>query len=351
MVRLDLDLLICLTDFIPNMNTNYPVFFLLYTRVWVKPGARKVNSLDCIQFLHDTASTPLLPPDLINDSPDISFDRTPRSTRLDEAAKARDQYNLLRKEKASHLRQRQFVFGAIYDQLFPGYFEVDAMFEDYNLNVTLPSKKSSTIRIRLVSPYDGIGKGTLLTSLVELGRTLSGPGNCRGKGVGDLGSMHAIGLKSASSRATYVTKDDTTPAKVETSSRMMTDWMQDHMRDVLAEIRKKDQAMKVEPPPSLKDAPGSRMMISVNLANSPHYDTGDTSVSVAIWVEEKPGRSENWYFILPNLSYEGSQGVVVKLMHGLVISWDGRDIFHCTSLTNVGVRNKVYGCLWSSCRE
>ena len=77
--------------------------FLHYPRVWVKPGGRKVNLLDCIQFLHDTASTPLLPPDLINDSPDISFDRTPRSTRLEEVGKARDQYNLLRKEKASHL--------------------------------------------------------------------------------------------------------------------------------------------------------------------------------------------------------------------------------------------------------
>jgi hypothetical protein len=92
------------------------------------------------------------------------------------------------------------------------------------------------------------------------------------------------------------------------------------------------------------------MMISVNLANSPHYDTGDTSVSVAIWVEEKPGQSENWYFILPNMSHQGSKGIVVKLYHGLVISWDGRDIFHCTSKTRVGDGNKVYGCLWSSAK-
>jgi hypothetical protein len=84
--------------------------------------------------------------------------------------------------------------------------------------------------------------------------------------------------------------------------------------------------MKVECSPALKNAPGSRMMVSVNLANSPHYDNGDTSESVALWVEDKPGQSNNWYFVLPNMSHKGSNGVVVKLLHGLVISWDGREV-------------------------
>ena len=66
------------------------------------------------------------------------------------------------------------------------------------------------------------------------------------------------------------------------------------------------------------------MIVSVNLANAQHYDVGDTAESFAIWVEEKPGQSENWYFILPNVSVLGSKGVVVKLVHGVVICWDGR---------------------------
>jgi hypothetical protein len=299
---------------------------------------------------HDTPDTPLLPPDYINNSGDISYDGTPRTTRLKESNHAREEYNRLRKEKSSVNRHRKFVFGAIYENLFPGYHEVNPTVRDFDLVVTLPNKEVTEIHIRLVAPNEGNGKENLLTSVVELGRTLRGPGTCRGKDVGDLGSMHAIGLKSSSSKCFYVTEENTA-AKVELASTLMTEWMQDNMRDVLGRIRRKDTAMKVECSPALKNAPGSRMVVSVNLANSPHYDNGDTSESVALWVEDKPGQSKNWYFVLPNMSHKGSNGVVVKLLHGLVISWDGRKVFHCTSKTNVGDSNRTYGCLWSSTRE
>lgn len=299
---------------------------------------------------HDAIDAPLLPPDLVHMSPDNSFDGDPRSTCFDNATKARQEYKRLRNAKASVNRQRQYVFGAMYEILYPGYLEIDPTFKDYDLLVTLPSKKVSTVLIRMVAPFVGLSKESLLESLVEVGRTLPGTGNCRGKNVGDLGSMHAIGVKSASSKVLYVARD-TTSKKVENASGMMTDWMQDNMRDVLAKIRSVDMQLQVEPPPSLKHAPGSRMMISVNLANSPHYDSGDTSESVAVWVEEKPGHSENWYFVLPNVSCQGSKGIVVKLMHGLAISWDGREIFHCTSKTKIKEGNKVYGCMWSSTRK
>ena len=300
---------------------------------------------------HDDATeTPLLPPDCIHLSPDNSFDGSPRTSRFIDPVKAREEYRRLRNSKASIHRQRQFVFGAMYENLFEGYFEVDPTCKDYDLLVTLPSRKLSRVIIRMVPPYIGLHKENLLTSLVDVGRTLSGPGNCRGKEVGDIGSMHALGVKSATSKVVYVTKESTS-RKVEVASKMMTDWMQDNLRDVLAKIRAVDAQLGVEPPPSLNDAPGSRMMVSVNLANSPHYDTGDTCESVAIWVEEKPGQSENWYFVFPNMSCQGSQGVVVKLLHGLAISWDGREIFHCTSKTKTSDGNKTYGLLWSSTRK
>ena len=328
-------------------------FYVMLTnssvRVWVDLS-RSVETLECIQLLHDIDDTPLLPPDYINSSGDISYDGIPRSTRFKEPVRARQEYNRLRKEKLSVRRVRQFVFGAMFDKLFPGHFIVDPMYTDKDLRVTLPDKKGSLIHIRMVAPYEGVEKDNLLTSLVEVGRTLSGTGNCRGKDVGDLGSMHAIGLKSATSKSVYVTSESTS-ARVEVASTLMMEWMQDNLQHVLAKIKTKDSEMKVEATPSLKNGPGSRMMVSVNLANSPHYDKGDTSLSVAIWVEEKPGHAQNWYFVFPNMSHGGSKGVVVKLYHGLVIVWDGREIFHCTSKTRVGVDNKVYGCLWSSTRK
>ena len=50
----------------------------------------------------------------------------------------------------------------MYDQLFPGYYEVDAMFKDYDLMVELPSKKLTKVQVRLLSPYDGNERGSIL---------------------------------------------------------------------------------------------------------------------------------------------------------------------------------------------
>ena len=86
--------------------------------------------------------------------------------------------------------------------------------------------------------------------------------------------------------------------------------------------------------------------ISVDLANSSHYDSNDASVGFTIWTEDVPGGTKNWYFVLPNvygkwplgmragkksLTY---QGVAIKLTHGTMISWDGRVIRHATSVVD-----------------
>ena len=305
--------------------------------------------LECIQINHDLPNTPLLPPDMIHNSPDNSCDGTARTTRFKEAQKARAQYNKLRLEKKSCRRFRKFVFGAIYESIFSGYLEVDPFESDYDLNVTLHTGKKSQIKVRLVAPDDGVGKTTLLSSIVALGRSLSGPGNARGSRVGDIGAMHAMGLKSAGSKECYKTCENTNK-KVAVASSTMRDWLEDNLQEVLREVVRTDTNLKINYPSSMPRGPGSRLMMSVNLGNSPHYDSGDTSKSIAIWVEEKPGQAANWYFVLPNVSCKGSHGVVIRLIHGVVISWDGREIFHCSSKAQPGEGNKVYGCMWSSSR-
>jgi hypothetical protein len=84
--------------------------------------------------------------------------------------------------------------------------------------------------------------------------------------------------------------------------------------------------------------------------NSAHIDYMDGSLRV----EEEVGCSSNWYFILPNVQYEG-RGVAVKLFHGCAISWDGLIIKHCTSITTTGMKengdyNNVFGCMFGRCR-
>jgi hypothetical protein len=68
------------------------------------------------------------------------------------------------------------------------------------------------------------------------------------------------------------------------------------------------------------------------------YDVGDASQGFSVWTEEVLGMASNWFFVMPNLYGVDNEGrpfdaVAVKLYHGTAISWDGRVIRHCNSLT------------------
>ncbi|KAI2500230.1 hypothetical protein MHU86_14237 [Fragilaria crotonensis] len=58
----------------------------------------------------------------------------------------------------------------------------------------------------------------------------------------------------------------------------------------------------------------------------------------SVWTEDFPNSNKTWYFVLPNLrgqfpdSDREYQGVAIKLAHGVLISWDGRVVRHCTSV-------------------
>ena len=81
---------------------------------------------------------------------------------------------------------------------------------------------------------------------------------------------------------------------------------------------------------------GLTMDVSSNLCNSAHYDVNDASTGFAVWTETIPGnRAQKWYFVLPNVygkRHDGTtyEGVAVELEHGVAISWDGRQVKHCS---------------------
>jgi hypothetical protein len=59
-----------------------------------------------------------------------------------------------------------------------------------------------------------------------------------------------------------------------------------------------------------------------------------------------------WYFVMPNMRVVSKgrvyNGVLIPLRHGQSISWDGRVIRHCTTVTTPGVTdsgeaNGVFG--------
>ena len=97
--------------------------------------------------------------------------------------------------------------------------------------------------------------------------------------------------------------------------------------------------------------PTLSMNISSNLANPSHFNTADKGPGVSIWHEDCPGMAKNWNFVLPSLVVENRYdrnvadyaGLYVKLCHRALIQWDGVAVRHCTSVTNTGNNNMVYG--------
>ena len=93
---------------------------------------------------------------------------------------------------------------------------------------------------------------------------------------------------------------------------------------------------------------GYTIDMSINLGNSSHFDVNDASQGYSVWTEDFPGTGKNWYFVMPNvyghryhknrqddaLGRGRYEGVAVKLGHGVAISWDGRLIRHCTSISH-----------------
>ena len=72
--------------------------------------------------------------------------------------------------------------------------------------------------------------------------------------------------------------------------------------------------------------------VSISLVNAAHYDNGDKGEGVGLWFKDgcDHNSADNWYFLLPNCSIDGSKGVTIKLCQGLMISWNGQEVKHCS---------------------
>jgi hypothetical protein len=165
---------------------------------------------------------------------------------------------------------------------------------------------------------------------------------------GDIGTMWQVGIKNRG----LLTHNQKLYKALETtrypSLRMMNNCMSSFCRRVLPnefmEMERGNEGITIDKCIS-GDGPLITFSISRDLGNASHVDIYDESIGISTWVEEKPGQAKNWYFILPNttLLNDPSKAVVIKLSHGLTISWDGKVVHHCTSVTSTGVKNHVYG--------
>jgi hypothetical protein len=314
-------------------------------------SSTEVKVLVGVQVQCDDERAPLLPPDYFL-SPDLKDEFVPPN-----AGAARAKVKELLRMPLSARRRRKFAFGCLYKTIFEKRaYQVDGG-TAVDLHVRLEGvNETSVVHIRRL----GVEQETLVRSCGRLGDCLSGRqgGDCRGpklgnsrKGVGDVGEMYAIGLKNAKEGWQYVTTRDNAAAKtiVAESSLLMAEYMRGNLKGVYDKIKKTERDNGCEGyVPELKDGPSSFMVVSADYGSAGHIDFRDESPTAALWVERKPGLAENWFFLLPNVSVDGSKGVLIQLRHGTVIAWEGRKIFHCSSIPTIQDGNGVYGCAWLS---
>ena len=305
------------------------------------------------------------------------------------ARHARKLYLMLKRQHGGRQygrTHRRYMKGCLHDKMFPGAKVLPKPERNQKMQLHLnvegadPGDEPELVEIQDLSE-----ETVLLDSITRMGSTVSNrKGNCR-QNVGDEGDMFAFGQRATEPVATTSgttlkrnnkKKGRTTPNRnnpdlvyqlnrdnpnVATAIQMVaaetTRVMKIYAPKELESIQEAERPKLLRCHPNVlsmmggKDGPGTCIMFSRDLANAAHIDFKDNSRSFAIWVEEKPGVAQNWYFVLPDVSIDGSKGVLIPLFHGCAISWNGRIIRHATSRTHSGEGNHVYGCMFGSCRD
>ncbi len=234
----------------------------------------------------------------------------------------------------------------------------------------LALSRESVVQIRYLLNL-GIGAEKLVSDIWQHASTATrGNHQSARKGLGDCGSMHPLG--------TRIMKDNKTRKRYKTS-RLMCE--QKALRKavvasarlaavtipgILRIIQDAEEDGDIDPPEGGMNGDGGSlrvsftMDVSVDLANASHFDVNDASQGFSIWTEDEPGGTKEWYFVLPNvygrrpLNQDGTpgdvfHGVAIKLAHGVLISWDGRVIRHCTSMMDrPDVTKHVYGSFFAA---
>ncbi len=315
------------------------------------------HSFQATQLEIEDEMAPLLPPDFID------------GIQFKSEQDARRKYKELRQ---IHCRKRnQFIPGALHKHLFENKFHVldHETVGDFDIAIKYTlcdqvGKKMNTtgrnmctgitwVKVRSARYHKPYLKSLLAVDARLAGRLGSVRINTR-----DRGRMWPLGVKNRGKmtmkrklyKATeYILYTDRKSDKIHSPflpvlNHYMTEFFRRLFPKELEEVRSGNKDIAVDEH-TRGDGSLHTFMISRDLANSSHVDSGDQSISICTWTESKPGTAKNWFLVFQNTSLRNdpSKAIVIKLSHGLTISWDGRVLHHCTSVTSVGFKNHVYG--------
>ena len=96
------------------------------------------------------------------------------------------------------------------------------------------------------------------------------------------------------------------------------------------------------------------MVVSENLANESHVDCNDDSRCIAVFHTHKRCQHDNIvrYFLLPDVEvWDGvriRKGVAIEIVDGLIISWEGDKVRHCSSVPIIQGKPRGFGTFFCS---
>lgn len=279
-------------------------------------------------------TTPLLPPDII-----------PGATCRFTVEDARSWYWYFKSQPQSKKRKRDFVYGALYQDLYIDRAQILDWFElgDFDIMVGLPDNTVSPVKVRSAASHP-----EYLEALETLGRRMGSGGRCRSD-VGDDGAMWILGLYGLGRKERPTTvKTDQLMSELDGVQEPARQFFNDIFPEEFVEMQEANRRNKIPIVEGCEDWILPGIILSENLGNSSHYDYKDESVSVTTWTELVPGQAKNWFFVLPNVTVDGKRALVVHLGHGVSISWDGRKIRHCSAVPMPGQDNAVFGNFFSA---
>jgi hypothetical protein len=310
---------------------------------------------------------PALPPDFIVGEEDDILSAADCSTRKSTFQDA------FSRSTSAKLGGRHYAPGFLHRTIDPKFtFVIDPqMYGELDLlvYVTIPStaggavpfRRISVVQIRYLPNVVGTGCEELLTDInnhcMSVRKERGGTGVRAGNG--DLGAMHPIGNRVDKDwrKVPYVTSSNSKAlpllsAAVQAAAKLASATIPASLR-VMQDFESDSGITHAK---GMGDGGICRvthsMDLSVNLANSSHYDVNDASQGFTIWTEDHCG-TKHWYFVLPNMrgKFPGTDreynGIAIKLSHGVLIGWDGRLIRHGTSVTASQVGN-VYGTFFAA---
>jgi len=242
-------------------------------------------------------------------------------------------------------KNNNYVNGTFYGEVPNSVHKIEATVDNpkIDLKIDLMDGRSSTIRIRLVHSLKmQLMNETAHKNVSEhLAGYKKGNAHTHVEGGNKHSKMFAFGERNPGQ-------------EYATNKRMEEDWkimqefvkikesiLEEEFQDTLNTIRNMEEN---ESNLNLLGKYSRTLDISFNLSNPSHLDRGDQCKGVSMWLSNFPSSdNDSWWFVLPNLSINGSDGVAIHLKHGLCIDWEGSIIRHCTLVPTIRDGEELLG--------